>query len=277
MAIFICNKPGQLGNRLILYSNLLCFGKEYGIKIFNPSFDEYSKYFEGTKTTPKLWRKFYFTFFNILARLSNRLKLRSKLIYSLQTDWYELFTLDNSPKSQPLFSKICLLQGWFYRNNTLIQKHKSLLLDVFKPKKEFQTLIDDYIKENFEHNAIIVGLHLRRGDYRTFEGGKYYYSLENYLSIIEKLNTEFQHKVKFMIASNDNETLKYFKNFNLPIVFAPNHELLDMYCLAMCDYIVGPPSTYTMWASFYGNKPLLMIKEVNQKITLESFQVVNSF
>jgi hypothetical protein len=30
----------------------------------------------------------------------------------------------------------------------------------------------------------------------------------------------------------------------------------DLYSLARCDYLLGPPSTFSLWASFYGNVPL---------------------
>ena len=35
----------------------------------------------------------------------------------------------------------------------------------------------------------------------------------------------------------------------------PGTEIGDLYSLAACDYIIGPPSTYTQWASFYGQVP----------------------
>lgn len=50
-----------------------------------------------------------------------------------------------------------------------------------------------------------------------------------------------------------------------------------MYLLARCDYIIDPPSTYTMWASFYGNVPLYMITDPTQSILLDSFQTCHTW
>ena len=38
-------KTGQLGNRLFHYSHWLANSWEYGYRLYNPSFDEYGKYF----------------------------------------------------------------------------------------------------------------------------------------------------------------------------------------------------------------------------------------
>lgn len=46
----------------------------------------------------------------------------------------------------------------------------------------------------------------------------------------------------------------------------------DMYSLAECDYIIGPPSTYTMWASFYGEVPLYMVDNPSLKPVLSDFK-----
>ncbi len=61
----------------------------------------------------------------------------------------------------------------------------------------------------------------------------------------------------FLIASDENVCHKDFSG--MTIRQAPGHELEDLYCLAECDYIVGPPSTYSAWAAFYGKKPLYQI------------------
>jgi hypothetical protein len=32
-----------------------------------------------------------------------------------------------------------------------------------------------------------------------------------------------------------------------------------MYVLAACDLILGPPSTFSIWASYYGQVPLMQL------------------
>jgi hypothetical protein len=48
---------------------------------------------------------------------------------------------------------------------------------------------------------------------------------------------------------------------------------VDLYSLARCDYVFGPPSTYSQWASFYGNKPLLHVFDRDSQLLPERFGV----
>ena len=47
----------------------------------------------------------------------------------------------------------------------------------------------------------------------------------------------------------------------------------DLCALAKCDYIIGPLSTFSMWASFYGHKPLFIIRDDKARIERNEFRV----
>ena len=51
------------------------------------------------------------------------------------------------------------------------------------------------------------------------------------------------------------------------------HLIEDLYCLAKCDYLMGPNSTYTSWASIYGNVPLCHLQEREQVLQLSDFNI----
>ena len=131
------------------------------------------------------------------------------------------------------------------------------------------------MSENFNVNQeIIIALHIRRGDYKTFKNGMYYYSINDYKNIMDNIINVFKDKnVHFLICSNEKIGINDLNQNNYKITLAPNHELLDLYCMSRCHYIVGPPSTYSMWASLYGNVPLYMLKDVNKQININDFKI----
>lgn len=49
----------------------------------------------------------------------------------------------------------------------------------------------------------------------------------------------------------------------------------DHSLMSMCDYLIGPPSTFTSWSSFIGNVPTYHIKDKYKKIELSDF-ILNS-
>ncbi|MEA5612883.1 hypothetical protein VB671_09130 [Nodularia spumigena UHCC 0040] len=67
-------------------------------------------------------------------------------------------------------------------------------------------------------------------------------------------------------------------NFNrkFTIYFSDDSPVIDLYTLSKCDYIVGPVSTFSEWAAFYGNKLLYHLSSDKLPECLENFQYIES-
>lgn len=48
----------------------------------------------------------------------------------------------------------------------------------------------------------------------------------------------------------------------------------DLYSLGPRDYILGPESTFSRWASFCGGKPLIVMRKDWSKANLEKAEIV---
>jgi hypothetical protein len=273
--IIISNKPGQLANLIVVYANFIALGLEKKIRIINPAFHSGVNYFQQKKHF--LQRSFFYSLVNFFARGWNKLKLNSRLLYSYSIDTQTKINLD-SELPDAFRSRLCFVQGWLYRANNLLLKHKSEVKEFFRPTAEHLVKIDSFFSQEEFDSKIIIGVHVRRGDYENFEGGRYFYDYSRYAEIIERVGGLFETKdVIFLVCSNEQEISKKLGECNYKIMFGPGHELQDLYCFSRCNFLVGPPSTYTMWASFYGNVPLLMLHEPDKQFTLEDFKIVESF
>jgi len=125
------------------------------------------------------------------------------------------------------------------------------------------------VRAKFE---IIIGVHIRYGDYKIWNEGKYYYSLGQYHLLMLNIKRIFLNRsITFFISSNEVIDLSVFKDcncFNIP----DSTSTKDLYGLGICNYIIGPPSTFSGWASYYGNTPLYFIENPEEEITLSSFK-----
>jgi hypothetical protein len=52
--------------------------------------------------------------------------------------------------------------------------------------------------------------------------------------------------------------------------------LEDLCSLARCDLLIGPPSTFSAWASYYGRVPLYSMVDSSHMPTLEEFVIAGS-
>ena len=281
--LIISAKSGQLGNRLLLFANFITLAIEYNLTVLNPAFEEYAEFFVGTSrdflcsypppyftvSGNKLLRSKYFKLIN---NLSNKNILKTQRITREKP-----FNWINCQDIQTIkHSSIVCFQGWLFRDGWFVEdlpklhKYADQIRAYFTPLQQYTINVNSLIL-NVKHNAdIIIGVHIRQGDYGQHQKGRYFYTTEQYLEVMNSIVKIFEgNKIKFLICSNIQQNPSLFDDFSC--VFAKGHLIEDMYALAECDYIVGPPSSYSMWASFYGEKPLYMIRDVRQAINLNNF------
>ncbi|MBL0355786.1 MAG: alpha-1,2-fucosyltransferase [Chitinophagaceae bacterium] len=108
---------------------------------------------------------------------------------------------------------------------------------------------------------VVIGVHIRRGDYIRYEAGIWYYEDDVYAEKMLQVQEQFATAGKtcaFVIAAIESIDKSHFPPA-LKIFTGQRHFVTDMYSLAACDAIIGPPSTFSLWAAFYGKIPLAYI------------------
>ena len=128
------------------------------------------------------------------------------------------------------------------------------------------------------YDGITVGIHIRRGDYKDYLGGRYFFSDDVYLNVINDFRKQMDaegKRVRFLICSNDNITITDKSNDIFSI--QGSNGITDLYALSCCDYIIGPPSSYSQWASFYGNVPLRFLLDTNSSVSIDNYSRIVTF
>lgn len=295
MVIFI-KRFGQLGNRLFLFAHLVANAAEHGYALANPSFNGYARFFRAPATgdfgglpirVPVLpaepqkerWLDRLFGLvqrpqvFNALHRLRRALPAPRlpALLYLDDDHGYDL--------SQPDFLRLAqgpqpvLLHGWRFRDRPNLRKHAPLIRELFSLIEPHRQSVAVALSHARQGADVLVGVHIRRGDYATFLDGRYFYDDATYARLMREVAAQFPAgtRVAFLVASDEPPAASAFPG--LAARFAPGHFVEDMYALAGCDYLLGPPSSYSMWASFYGEVPLLHVETPDQPVPLADFAV----
>ncbi|WP_162303679.1 hypothetical protein [Hymenobacter sediminis] len=282
---------GQLGNRLFLFSHFVANAVEHGYALANPSFNGYARYFEATSTGDfdglpirlnGFRRPFFDSVFELVQRppvfdyvqrCYRRLPLPAnhpKLLYLHDDDSFDLNNPEYLAAAQ---QRTVLVHGWQFRDKSHFAKHAPLLRHLFRPIAEHRTAVAALINRLRQTTDILVGVHIRRGDYAVFNNGGYYYDDATYARTLHELLAQLPaHKrVAFLLCSNEPVDLTAYAG--LTVHQPTGHFIEDLYALAACDYVLGPPSSYSMWASFYGEVPLLHLHHAQQAVELSQFEV----
>ena len=116
----------------------------------------------------------------------------------------------------------------------------------------------------------MIGVHVRRTDYREWQGGKYCYSNSVYERVLDEMR-RLVDGVRFTVFTDEPESLSpQLSQFNSQ----PTTPEQDQWLMSKCAYLIGPPSTFTAWASFMGKVPLLHLMNDKQNVRLCDFKMI---
>lgn len=290
--LVIARKDGQLGNKLLQFAQFIAVSQETGVPVCNPCFGDYAAFFETTQSD--LWCRFPRSQDASLKAGATvpswKRKLLPRLTHRLMHLWYGMQSLGEGLGWKPRLTRVVRLRpfesidlgdelalddirrrrlwvamGWRMSSKTLVDKHQNLIREFFRPLSIHLQNIEQVIQETKRDADVVVGVHIRHGDYAHFEGGRFYYPLSDYRRWMDSLVQQYHsQRVTFLVCGNgviDHEAFE-----GLSIKRGSGHMVEDMYALARTDLIIGPPSTFSAWASFYGQTPLISLRERNQSI-----------
>lgn len=171
----------------------------------------------------------------------------------------------------------------FYNSWQLRMRHeyfpymKTELRPLFRPNEDICQRIEHTMAKYKSEGYFVIGVHIRRGDYKTFMDGKYFYELEDYAVTMHSLVSLYDdRRVMFFISTNEQYDPMVFSGLSL-CQFENTTVAHDLYTLSLCDRIIGPLSTFSRWASWYGSVPLKFIDKAETNLTDGDFSVIHDF
>jgi hypothetical protein len=192
-----------------------------------------------------------------LALLAYRLNLKLSLFPSLLLKQGELLDLDDDPDFEGLVRSkyILFLSGFYFAAPASLQRHRQEIVTTLAPPAEVRDSARRAMGLVRQRADVQVGVHMRRTDYRTFCDGLLFYTDDELFGVMQHLAEELKPQtVCFHLVSDEPINPMAFRGLNTEIHCGTPLE--DMYLLALCDYIIGPNSSFSHWASFWGAVPL---------------------
>ena len=297
MKIFVIpTETNQMCNRMFLFGNIIATAIEHKGLVINTAFSEFAHHFVGThnnafcrypiKTTPKFmntprFRSYLHHWVEKVAKSAKSGALKNKfkrsLLY-LESGWTSTIddpegqkALDTLPYKQIIQNRsLVFLDGPLFTNHPGMHTYKTQIKAYFQPVRSIQVKIDAFTKHIHDDVDILVGVHMRLGDYASFSEGRFMFTPKQYSEKMRQVCMLFPgKKVRFLITSNEKQDPTNFLEFDH--LLGDGNPIVDLYSLAKCDYIIGPPSTYSSWAAYYGGKYIHHFDSIDQPLQLSDF------
>jgi hypothetical protein len=261
----ICDAPGQTCNRLWSYlatiAECIVKKKKMMILFYDYTIEDFPNFHYCPFIYFPLYQKWYLEHGN---GWNNFKGLTWKATHNKKLDKIYFF--------------FGFFKGWYTRKDTQnIAAAKKEIIHIFTPRKEIIESANELMKQIRKDSDIVIGVHIRRGDYKDWNNGRFFFEFSQYKFFMEEVKSLYKNKkVAFFISSNENFTTDLFKGL-LCYRFTGERvssAILDLYTLSLCDKIIGPFSSYSRWASFYGEKPICFLETADQIFTEESFSPI---
>ena len=260
----ICDAPGQTCNRLWTYvasvARSIAERKKMAIIFFDWTIEDLPNLLHCNFIWLPLWHKWYLERGN---GWNNYKGLTWKVTHNERWD--------------KVFKFFGFTKGWQTRTDTrYLKQTMPELKRIFRPKDEIMQKAEAMVAGLRQESDLVVGVHIRRGDYATWNDGRFFYELEDYRQFMLRIQECYKDKrVSFFISSNEDFAPTLFSGCNCQrFGKEPSGAILDLYTLSLCDRIIGPFSSYSRWASFIGEVPLCFLESKDLQFTEESFSKI---
>ena len=242
----------QMCNNLLQYAHVYAWGREHGRKVISMRFSYKYQYFHicHTSLTGFGWYLF--------AKYMSAIGL-------LPTASFKYADCDRAALERKMLRhRHIVVSGWNVRFYDLFLKYRQEICELFTLDEQYtapvkakmtaaETSYDDTLR-------VRLGVHIRRGDYAQWADGRYYYTDEVFAAHINRFAEIHQEKeVHVYLSTNDAGVTAEKYQAMCPQVHV--HHLQgsapeDLFMLSECDYLIGPPSTFSLVAAMYRDLPL---------------------
>ena len=250
--VVVNSRAGQRSNRLVVAAHAMAAAIERNETLLFTAFDRYKSDYV-CETNGALRVVFQESRFWDFVRLAERF---ARFIFD-----FRYFSIPHV---------LTLASNWNFRSMDALCRNEDTIRRFFAPvnveeaKQKFDAIL--------RAGKVLVGVHIRRTDYRTFLGGRYFYDDSVYvreMTNVRDLLKSDSKDVLFIVFSDESPNESFFAE--LPCCFMHGSAVEDQWMMSKCDYLMGPPSTFSAWASFMGKAPLARMWSSEYRIKVDDF------
>jgi hypothetical protein len=254
----------QMCNNLLQYAHVYAWGREHGRKVLSMRFSYKYPYFHIQHTSLTSFPLY------VIAKALAAIKL-------LPTASFKHAECDREAlELKMLRYRHIVVSGWYVRYYDLFLKYRQEICELFAIDEQYTMPVKQKMQtaEGTASRIVRLGVHIRRGDYAVWNNGKYFYNDDIYARHINKF-AEMHDKsvVHVYLSSNDSSVTE--GHFQQLCPTACVHNLNgsapeDLFMLSECDFLIGPPSTFSLVAAMYRDIPLYRMDTSNVEDMTES-------
>jgi hypothetical protein len=257
---------GQFGNAYLASAHRVAHALEYGYRLQCNDLGHYVDFMRPGSGRITFGGRRALDAGVAWGRISGRL-IRSGCLHLgplwLVGDRKKSLPVDAATFTRAVTRGVVVHNGWSFRDRGLLTKQAAEVRSILRLKEQYENAADERLQALRGGCRKVIGVHVRGGDYKTHRGGRFYFDQEVYRRLAsEAVAASGEDPEGVLVVGLSNEKLDWPTSLGGARVVTPSGTWWeDLLCLAHCDLIIGPPSTFSGSASFMGNGRWFQIKD----------------
>lgn len=277
---------GRFGNQLLLFAHLIALAATHeDLEVIHVPFWPYAELCEGTSANPLClyppapprygWARPVPGLTRVIAQrlpgwiersLGYRLPPLLHRAFrgrSIDLNYAPSTTDINAPEfvARLRASRWTLLAGYDLRGWDAFDAQTDRIRAFLRPVPRFWKTADGFLTDLRQRHDPLVAVHIRRTDYRVWNGGMFFFADPQYLEWIAQIRARCGVRTGFVLSADEPVDRSPFDPsfcyWSEGTAGGSGHYLDAMATLAGCDLIAAVPSTFAAWTAFFGGRPLL--------------------
>ncbi|MDR0413593.1 MAG: glycosyltransferase, partial [Dysgonamonadaceae bacterium] len=210
---------GQMCNNILQFGHLYAWGKERGLPVIALRFCYKYPFFSINRAKHYNW----FTY--LFAKYGAKMHLIPQVSFLSEADVNEANRKKLSGK------RFVLVKGWYLRDYEAFLRHRKELGELFAFQPSLREKMDRALPRPAEH-TVRLGVHVRRGDYKRWMDGDFFFSDADFIRIIQSFLLLFENQpVEILIVSNEKSLSRtlYERSLPAPVYFPAGNPGEDLY------------------------------------------------
>ena len=287
---------GRLGNQVIRFAHWIAWALENSraVEVRDLAFWPYAEYFATWRAHPGCvfplradgWDEIARWLRLLPAPLRHRLDLRVQRQVQARghprAGW-QAVALDDAARelldlADPAWARrleghaVTTCAGWRFASWEMLGRQEAAVRQYFQPAPRYAAAAGEYLGALRQRHGFIIGVHVRQGDYRTWEDGRFYFPIDQYEQWIGQALTLHADRNPVVVVVSDEPLAGTFGAGRPVQVRREREAFADWTVLSLCDVILCPPSTFPATAAFAGARPLWPVVRPDQ--VLDRAQVI---
>ncbi len=259
----------QMCNNLLQYAHVYAWGREHGRKVISMRFSYKYQYFHICHTPLTGFGWYLFAKYMAALRL-------------LPTASFKHSDCDREAlEHKMLRHRHIVVSGWNVRFYDLFLKYRQEICRLFAIDEQYAAPVRQKMQESEQATTgckVRLGVHIRRGDYAQWKDGIYCYDDDTYARHICRFAQWHEDsEVHVYLSTNDQSVSQEWYQERCPQVHVhllDGNAPEDLFMLSECDWLAGPPSTFSLVAAMYRDIPLYRMDTADDtQMTPEAFRL----